>query len=63
MDGLNLTIVKDLKIPLPPIELQNQFEDVINSSKKKREVLSKSLIELEYMYKSVMQYALSGELF
>jgi Restriction endonuclease S subunits len=63
MDGLNLTIIKNLQIPLPPLELQNKFEDIIIEAEQKKELLNKSLAELEITHKSTIQKAFNGELF
>ena len=30
MDGLNLTLIKSLKLAVPPIELQHQFVEIMN---------------------------------
>lgn len=61
------TITKDAvrSIPFynPPIELQNQFAEVVRRTEKQRELLMRGLEKLERNYKSLMQKAFSGELF
>ena len=55
MDGLNLTIVKDLKIPLPPIELQNQFADFVRAVDKSKVAIQKALDKTQMLFDSLMQ--------
>lgn len=63
MDGLNLTIIKALEIPLPPIEYQNRFEEMYLKVEQQKYRLTQSLEELEITYKATMQKAFNGELF
>jgi type I restriction enzyme S subunit len=61
--NINLKILNDLDVFLPPIELQNQFEDRIAIINKQKEIFQNSLIELETIFKATMQRAFNGELF
>ena len=55
MDILNLGIVRKLKIPLPPIELQNEFVALVNQVDKSKAVVRKSIDENLKMFDSLMQ--------
>lgn len=54
---------EELKIFLPPIELQNQFADFVKQIDKLKLKMEKSLKELEDNFNSLMQKAFKGELF
>ncbi len=55
MDGLNLTLIKALKLPLPPIELQNQFADYVQKVEKIKSTMHAGLEKIELLYNSRMQ--------
>ena len=55
--------VYNLKVVLPPIELQNQFADFVNQVDKLKSKMETSLKELEDNFNSLMQKAFKGELF
>lgn len=63
MNGLNLTIIKELKIKVPPIQLQNQFAEKVELIEKQKSLLQQSLKLLEDNYNNLMQRAFKGELF
>lgn len=62
MGGLNLGIIKKLKINRPPIELQNQFAHIIKKTESLKTKYEASLYELENLYGSLTQRAFRGEL-
>lgn len=62
MAGLNLTIIKELKLKDAPIELQNQFEAIYHNIQSQKETLNQSKIELEHLFNSLIQEAFKGEL-
>lgn len=62
MNGLNLTIIKELKIPLPPIEKQKKFEFFYLELQRIKRLLENSLNLLEENYNSLMHKAFRGEL-
>ncbi|MDP2541334.1 restriction endonuclease subunit S [Tenacibaculum discolor] len=62
MAGLNLTIIKELKLKDAPIELQNQFETIYHNIQAQKETLSQSKTELDNLYNSLLQRAFSGQL-
>lgn len=47
MDILNLGIVRNIKIPVPPIELQNEFSEFVQQVDKLKVEMQQSLKELE----------------
>lgn len=62
MAGLNLTIIKELKLKDAPIELQNQFEAIYHNIQFQKETLNLFKIELEHLYNSLLQDAFKGEI-
>ena len=62
MSGLNLGIIKKLKIKLPPVELQDHFEFILKRFKAIKTKYNASLHELENLYGSLSQRAFRGEL-
>ena len=61
--NLNTTIVKNFEIPIPPIQLQNQFAEKVELIEKQKELLQESLKLMEDNYNSLVQRAFKGELF
>ncbi|NLK23248.1 MAG: restriction endonuclease subunit S, partial [Clostridiales bacterium] len=55
--NLNLTMIKDLKIIMPPIELQNQFADFVKQVDKLKFEMEESLKELENKFNLLIQKA------
>ena len=53
--NINLQILSDLKIIVPPIELQNQFADFVKQTEKTKTAISHSLEKLETLKKALMQ--------
>lgn len=47
--------VEGFKLPLPPIELQNQFSDFVHQVDKSREEVKKALEKTQQLYDSLMQ--------
>ena len=54
---------RNFDVPIPPIELQNQFVDFVNQIDKLKSEMETSLKELEDNFNSLMQKAFKGELF
>ena len=55
MDILNLGIVRKLVMPLPPIELQNQFVTFVEQVDKSKFAVQKALDEAQTLFDSLMQ--------
>ena len=51
-----------LQIPLPPIELQKEFAQIVEEFEKKREEMQKTLEILESLFKLLQKKAFTGEL-
>ena len=62
IQNLNQQILGELMIPIPPIELQNQFADFVKQVDKLKIKMKKSLKALENNFNSLMQKAFEGEL-
>ncbi len=56
IQNLNQQILGTLVIPVPPIELQNQFSDFVEQVDKSKVVVQKSLDETQRLFDSLMQY-------
>lgn len=63
MPRVTMNDFKDFKVPIPPIELQNQFAEFVNQIDKLKLEMKTSLKELEDNFNSLMQKAFKGELF
>lgn len=57
MTGLNLGIIKNLEINLPPIELQNDFERIYKTKENLREKMLMQEVEIENQFNALMQKA------
>lgn len=55
MDILNLGIVRKLAMPLPPLELQNQFVAFVEQIDKSKFAVQKALDEAQTLFDSLMQ--------
>ena len=53
--NFNLSMIKNISIPLPPLSLQNEFADFVAQVDKSQLAIQKSLEELETFKKSLMQ--------
>ncbi|MEF2825468.1 MAG: restriction endonuclease subunit S [Peptococcaceae bacterium] len=52
---LNLSEIRKLRLPLPPLDLQNQFADFVAQVDKSKLAVQKSLEQLEILKKALMQ--------
>ncbi len=59
---LSLTSIKEIKIPVPPLELQTQFAQIVAKTEAIKTQYQQSLQELENLYGSLSQKAFKGEL-
>lgn len=60
---INQTGISEIKIPIPPMELQNEFAEFVTQIDSIRSKMEASLSELEDNFNSLMQKAFKGELF
>ena len=61
--NLNLGMIKEFLIPVPSIELQNEFVQFVQQVDKLKVEMQQSLVELENNFNSLMQKAFKGKLF
>jgi len=59
---LNLNMLRDFTLPLPPIELQDKFVSISNSIENLINVSVKSKTDSESLFNSLLQKAFNGEL-
>jgi len=62
MPNLNRSKIKSLKLPLPPIEVQCQFSQMIKSIESQKSCVRAHLDELDTLFASLQQRAFNGEL-
>lgn len=62
MPGLNMGIIKELELPLPPIELQKKFKQIVALCATSRTDLTESQVDIENLFCSLQQRAFRGEL-
>lgn len=62
MANINAEELKKINILIPPIDLQNQFADIVQQIVAQKQLMLESLIEMENNYSSLMQRAFKGEL-
>jgi type I restriction enzyme, S subunit len=60
MDGLNMEIIKGLRIPLPPLPLQQRFAALMEQVKRLRAVQREALRQAEHLFASLLHNAFSG---
>jgi type I restriction enzyme S subunit len=60
--NINLKILRGLEIPLPPIELQNQFAQHIEKIEQQKQQAQASREQSEILFNSLLQRAFKGEL-
>ncbi|MDP5130174.1 MAG: restriction endonuclease subunit S, partial [Paraglaciecola sp.] len=60
--GLNFTDIREFKVLLPPIELQNRFEDLLIYSEETLEKKKSSINGVDMLFNSLSQKAFSGQL-
>ena len=61
--GIRSKELQKILIPIPEIELQNQFADFANQVDKLKSQMETSIKELEDNFNSLMQKAFKGQLF
>jgi type I restriction enzyme S subunit len=60
--NINLKILRELDVPLPPITLQNQFAERIQHIEAQKQQAQASLQKSEDLFNSLLQRAFKGEL-
>ncbi len=62
MDIINVGIIKKVKIPVPPIKMQDLFAERVQEIRKQKQQAQESLQKSEELFNSLMQRAFKGEL-
>lgn len=62
MDGLNLGIIRELEIRVPPLETQQTFERALGEIRSLEEQLRAGLDQAQQLFDSLLHRAFSGEL-
>lgn len=62
MDGLNLGIIRELKIPVPPIEVQRMFNQTLGKLRTFESKVCQAEIDAEQLFNALVQRAFKGEL-
>jgi type I restriction enzyme S subunit len=60
--NINLQILRDLCIQLPPIELQREFTNMVNLTRQLHETATDTINKAEDLFNSLVQRAFKGEL-
>lgn len=60
--NINLGILRNLKVPKPPIKLQNEFAEIVQKVEETKKLYQKHLDELENLYGRLSQDAFKGKL-
>ncbi len=60
--NVNSKQISDIDIPVPPIELQTEFANIVSRTEALKREYKNSLVELENLYGSLSQKAFKGEL-
>lgn len=60
--NLSQDFIRLIRLPLPPIELQHEFAQIVEEFEKKREEMQKTLKTLESLFKLFQKKAFTGEL-
>lgn len=60
---INSKQLKHFPVLIPSISLQNKFAQIVENVERQKELLQKSLAEMETLFQSIMQKAFRGELF
>ena len=60
--NLNLSMIKDFEVYLPPMELQNQFAEIVQNVENIKKYQNQSKEELDNLFNNLMQKAFKGEL-
>ena len=54
--NINLKILNDLMVPVPPLDLQDRFAQRIEAIEKQKELVKRSIVETETLFNSRMDY-------
>jgi type I restriction enzyme S subunit len=58
--NINLEILRDLRVPLPPLRLQEKVADVVHKVERLRAVQREGLRQAEHLFASLLHRVFSG---
>ena len=59
--NLNLSMVREIRIPLPPLDLQHRFATIVESLEQQKASQSAHLDELDTLFASLQSRAFRGD--
>ena len=62
MPNLNRTMIDNLRIPIPPLDLQRRFAEIVSSVEEQKAKMRKHLGQLDDLFASLQQRAFRGDL-
>jgi type I restriction enzyme S subunit len=62
MPGLNMQIIKELVVPLPPLPLQQQFAHIVHQYERLRAQQREAECQAEHLFQTLLHRAFRGEL-
>jgi type I restriction enzyme S subunit len=62
MPGLNMALIKELRIPLPPLSLQQEFARRVEEIEQLKTTHRESLAQLDALFASLQHRTFRGEL-
>jgi len=62
MANINAEELKDIKLNIPPVNIQNTFADRVKKIESQKQIMTTALKELENNFNSLMQRAFKGEI-
>lgn len=60
--NLNLTMIREIEVILPPLGIQQEFVDLVEKIEQQKLTMQKSLVILENIFQSLLRRAFQGEL-
>lgn len=60
--NLNLSMIRDIRIPLPPLDLQHRFAAIVEQVEAQKTRMRAQLAELDTLFAALQQRAFAGEL-
>jgi type I restriction enzyme S subunit len=60
MAGLNMEIIKELVVPLPPLPLQQKFTQIVHQYERLRAQQREAVRQAEHLFQALLQRAFAG---
>lgn len=62
MANINAQELQNIKIAIPPVDLQNKFAEKLSLIREQKQILKQNTHKLDNLFNSLMQKAFKGEL-